>query len=106
MLDAFKGTLLELLGSKKFLLLVAGLIAWAAARLGFNVDQAQIDRGLELLGALILAQSVSDHADAKKDATALTAAQALAEGPTKQLAMRKLARVANSNVAETIPKAA
>jgi hypothetical protein len=70
MLDAFKSTILELLGSKKFLLLVAGLIAWALARLGFNVDQAQIDRGLELLGALIVAQGVADHGKPAAEAKA------------------------------------
>lgn len=77
MWQAGKDTMVELLGSKKFFIFMASLIAAGAARIGWSVDQAVVDHYLELAGALILAQGVADHG---KGAAEVMAKAALTTG--------------------------
>lgn len=61
MTQALKDTLTELLGSKKFLILLATLVAAAAARFGLNVSPDAIVPYLGLAATAILAQGIADH---------------------------------------------
>ena len=64
--------LVELAGSAKFQVLVASIIAWIALKLGWHVDQAQIDRLLALVGSYLLAQGVADHGVSRAKVEAAT----------------------------------
>jgi hypothetical protein len=103
MLQALKATLLELAGSKKVLLFFATLIAWAAARLGLNIEQSQINNALMFVSSLLLAQGIADHGKPAADKNAqLAAAIALEPGPHREAALRQLAKLppANTNAAD------
>jgi hypothetical protein len=64
--------LVELAGSTKFQVLAASLVAWIALKLGWHVDQAQIDRLLALVASYLVAQGVTDHGKGKAQVEAKT----------------------------------
>lgn len=65
MLKVLWSTLTELVDSKKAMVLLGTMIAWVAARRGWNVDQASIDRALALVGTWLAGQSAVDFAKSK-----------------------------------------
>ncbi len=67
MIDAIK----ELFGSKKFLVMLAGLVVYLAGRFGFDIDHDALDRIIALVAAYITGQGI---ADAGKSAAQVTAA--------------------------------
>jgi hypothetical protein len=50
-----------LLGSKKFLVTLAGVAGWAAARFGYDVPAAELQDAMLALAALVLAIGLQDH---------------------------------------------
>lgn len=64
MRKAFLDTLLELLGSKKFLTFLGLCVGWLCLKLGWNVDQVTIDHYLMVGSALLLGQGITDHGKA------------------------------------------
>lgn len=60
MIAALKDTLLEMAGSKKFLVLLSTVIAWLALKLGWHVDQDAIDRLLVVVSAYLVGQGIAD----------------------------------------------
>jgi hypothetical protein len=67
MLSALGDTLMELLGSKKFLMLLATVIVALAAKLGWHVTTDQLLPWLGLAASAILAQGVADHGKGKAE---------------------------------------
>lgn len=59
-MEAIKDLLKSLLGSKKFLALLAGLIVWLVAKLGGNISEASVLELLGFLAAYILGQGIAD----------------------------------------------
>ena len=72
MMAALKDTLTELLGSKKFLMLVATVLAAGAAKLGWNVDASTLLPFEGLAASAILAQGIADHGKSAAEAMAST----------------------------------
>lgn len=65
MLQSFTAALPDLLGSKKFILFLVGLVGWALAKFGIHADPDSIVHFLELVGAAIGAQGIADHGKEK-----------------------------------------
>jgi hypothetical protein len=74
MWDAIKA----LLSQKKFIAALIAGAAWAAGRIGWNIDPAQMTAAITPLLAYIIAQGVADHgkgaAEVKAEADAAAAA--------------------------------
>ena len=85
--SSFVAVLVELAGSAKFQVLIASVVTWIVLKLGWHVDQAQIDRLLALAGTYLMAQGVADHGKAR----------ALVEAQT-QVRLALMQHAANSNV--------
>jgi hypothetical protein len=51
----------DMITSKKFLMMVVGLIVWFAGRYGFSVDPSMLYPPLALIVAGIAGQAVADH---------------------------------------------
>lgn len=67
-----KQALKDLFSSKKFLLTLAGILAYVAGRLGLNLSTEQLLPVLGLIAVLIGAQGVADHG---KEAAKVEAAE-------------------------------
>jgi hypothetical protein len=78
--------LVEFAGSTKFQVLLASIVAWIALKLGWHVDQAQIDRLLALVASYLVAQGVTDHGKGKAQVEAKT-----------QLRLATMQHAANAN---------
>ena len=78
MMAALKSTLLEILGSKKALVLIATAGASLAARLGWHVTEADLEPYLIIVSGYLVGQGIADHG---KEAATVTAAASKAVSP-------------------------
>lgn len=76
MWDALKGVLIELAGSKKFLVFVATAIALGLAKLKWNVTADDVYPYLALVASYIVGQGVADHGKEAEKQRQLAAARA------------------------------
>lgn len=60
-METFKNLILGLLGSKKFIATVAGLIITFAAKYGLNLDPITVQEILAVLIAYIIGQGIADR---------------------------------------------
>ncbi len=72
-----KATLVELATSKKFLVMLATLVVYAAARIGFDVQESEAEKLLAFVATWILAMGANDVGKAKAQIEAKTNAAAL-----------------------------
>lgn len=72
MLQALGETLQEMLGSKKFLMLLATVIATISAKIGWNITVEQLTPWIGLAASAILAQGIADHGKGKAEVEAKT----------------------------------
>lgn len=73
----FLDVLRELAGSKKFLVLITGLIVAGAAKLGLHLDDQTVAEIVGLFAAWLIGQGVADHG---KEAAKINAATAIMSG--------------------------
>lgn len=83
MLNAIKG----LLGSKKFLLTVAGLIVAFLAKRGFNVSDEVVLAILGFFASAVLGQGIADNGKGAAQATAIADVHSLRDMPADQQAI-------------------
>lgn len=74
---ALQGALLELAGSKKFLVFLATMIAAGAARIGWHVDPNALAPYLAVAGAYIVGQGIADHGKSAAQIAAAAAANSV-----------------------------
>ncbi len=104
MLAALEDTLVELFGSKKFLILLGSMATWLVAHFGWHVDQGTIDRFLAVVSAALVAQGVADHgkpaaeahATANVEIAKINAATAVAVNDNQQKAGGTVVNVSSS----------
>lgn len=75
-------TLGELFTSKKFLVVLTSIVSYVGVRVGTNVDPAEAQRVLALVGGWVLAQGVHDAGKAKAQIEAKVDIAALAAEAT------------------------
>jgi hypothetical protein len=79
--QAFVGTLAELVGSKKALVLFASIGAWVALKLGWHVDEATIETYLKfVLAPYLVGQGIADHGKGAAEEHGRTARALVAGG--------------------------
>ena len=66
----------ELFSSKKFLMMLIGVIVWFAGRYGINLDPNTLYPPLALIAAAIFGQAIADHGKSAALVNAAAAAQA------------------------------
>jgi len=73
----------ELFSSKKFLMMLIGVIVWFAGRYGINLDPATLYPPLALIATAIFGQAIADHGkEAAKINAAAPPAVITASAPT------------------------
>jgi len=83
MWNAFRDVLVELAGSKKFLVFVATAIALGAAKLGWNVSESTVEQFVALVVAYLVGQGIADHGkEAAKQSAIIDAKRSSEGGPT------------------------
>lgn len=76
-----KKALRDLFSSKKFLVMLASIVAYAAARAGFDVSQAEAEKVLGLAAVWLGAQGLADLGKSKSLGEAIDAAVAPPKDP-------------------------
>jgi hypothetical protein len=61
----------QLFASKKFLVMLSGIVVFVSARLSHALDPADVDRVLALVASYIVGQGIADHG---KEAAKIAAA--------------------------------
>jgi len=79
MLQAIKSLLGELLSSKKFLVLVAGLLTVLAGRLGLDLDEETSNRIVAMIVAYLVGQGLADVGKSRARIDAETYGSAVSE---------------------------
>lgn len=68
----------DLFASKKFVIALISVIAWAAGRIGWNVDPAELTQAVSPFLAFIVGQGIADLGKAAKPAASTGAPAAAA----------------------------
>ena len=66
-------TLKDLFSSKKFLVMLAGIVVMIADKIGLNLDPDLVNKMLGLMGAYIIGQGIADHGKEKAKVEAAAA---------------------------------
>lgn len=95
----------ELFKSKKFVVMLAGILLAVANRLGLNLDPGLLQEILGMLGAFIVAQGIADHGKerAKVEITAQAALTAATVSASSVGATPSVTPPATSTPAPTEP---
>lgn len=56
-----KKAVAELFSSKKFLVMITAILAYALARVGWDVDPKQIDTIMQVVAGYLVGQGIADH---------------------------------------------
>lgn len=70
----------EMLASKKAIAMLAGLIAWLVAKIGWDVDTADLIEPLTLVIGYIVGQGIADHGKAAAQVNAAAARELASKG--------------------------